>query len=282
MVGPVLEYAVTDTEYLNPMEVPQSEKIYSEGYGLKAGYFFGKKNSSLYPYIELSYLLDATNGSRIVVRHNSMYKRGIMTHGYHDSAISYRGPLSFELYSNTFECPGENCTHGWVTDRGGTWIVTNNTVTANNGGSWGWNNTWGLVFEYYHLCRNRCNSSVNHWAGDVSCMAYPCPDQPGRVGTTYAPAYIWNNVFPTADFVSTYSSFPCDDAINIESSPLSTGNCNDGIDVEAGYIRENRDYFLSAHPSWTPYIYPHPLRQETAVIDTAPPKKPSGFRIRSR
>ena len=215
-------------------------------------------------------VLDAQNGSRVVFRYNTVYQKGICSHGYHDTA-SYRGPLLMEFYNNTWDTE-ETVTHGLYSMRGGQWIIHDETITETGAGHWGPAGEIGGEMYYYGLCRGTCGG----YDGEaVRCTSYPCIDQPGYVGTTQAPIYIWDNTFPVG-FLGVPNAFGCNDGQNCATTPTADDTCTGGTNVWPCFIQENRDYYLSAMVGYAPYYYPHPLRDPIAPTIPSFTVDPSG------
>lgn len=245
------------------------------GIGTANAVFAEDNTSNSTSYHQVAFL-ENEYGGRAVVRNNTVYDRGINTHGYHDlEGSNTRGSVFTELYDNYFECKTEVCSHGWTTIRGGAFYIWNNTVVEHSGKEWSmWLDGRGINIHYYGLCRKRCGTTAD---GSGECLTYPCSDQPGYYGTVPAPMYIWNNTFP-ANFFNFYN-VGCDDGINCATTPSSAQQCSGGSDLQRCFIREGRDYFLSAPSNYTPYAYPHPLTLSGSG-DTTPPSAPSGLSVR--
>lgn len=187
-----------------------------------------------------------------------------------------------ELYNNTADCSRTDGCYYWATIRGGQAIVTNNTITE-TGQTW---SSTPVMITYYRLGHGMAvDYCVSTDWNVVRCTSYPCEDQPGYVGTTQYPQYIWGNTF-TPKFgnpfykVQTWSGI--NDGQNCAIAPTAinaSGQCNAGSAIGACFVAINRDYYLSAKPGYTPYAYPHPLAVGTPPPDTTPPEPPSGVVI---
>ena len=80
------------------------------------------------------------------------------------------------------------------------------------------------------------------------------------------PAYIWGN-----------SSQPL---ANTDLSDYGGTDCSNP-DSSANYIVLNRDYFngSTAKPGYTPYTYPHPLTNQSAIGGGSAPAPPTGLQV---
>jgi hypothetical protein len=162
----------------------------------------------------------------------------------------YNNTFSFNLRGNNFP--------SLLGARGGVGVVYNNTATITNGSI----DTFadltyyraGQPFDPWGQCNN---SSV--WDENSNATGYRCLDQPG-VGQGLLlsnfialplgwprqasdPTYAWNN------------------KVN--------GSVSNMVSNVPSVIVAARDFFNSARPGYTPYIYPHPL-----VTPTASPSSP--------
>ncbi len=97
-----------------------------------------------------------------------------------------------------------------------------------------------IYLTNYRSWKTNCSTG-----GIVS--AYPAPDQINNL-------YIWGNIYNEQPLTS----------VTIASSGYAFD-----------HIQEDRDYY-SERPSYTPYVYPHPL---TGGADTTSPSPPSNLRI---
>ncbi|MBR9677354.1 PGF-pre-PGF domain-containing protein [Candidatus Woesearchaeota archaeon] len=205
--------------------------------------------------------LEVWDAARIIARHNTFQNTWISTHGYEDVGANYRGPILLEYYENIADC--DSSCYAAIKYRGGTGAIFNNTWTETGSGSWSGGSDHGINLVYYGLNNagdNACGSTSHSWT--TRCLTYPCIDQPGYVGTTQNPVYIWNNVQPS-NFVNVYNLFAGDDGYDCNTVPKVYNNaaqCSAGIDSNVCFIQEGRDYYLSQKPGYTPYTYPHPLR----------------------
>jgi hypothetical protein len=259
------EFVSTTGQYLG-IEGDPNAATRAIGLGGANAVFIEDNTFSADPYPE-SGVLDAKNGSRLVFRYNTVFQQGISTHGWKDDSLANdRGPVFNEFYNNTFDTE-ENASHGWFALRGGQAIIKDNVVTETGGGQWGatGTNTDGLQMMYYGLCRDTCGNEDPQTGTIVRCTAWPCVDQPGYVNTTVAPIYISGNTFPP-DFIHVRDQgASCNDGFNCATSPTSDDTCTGGTEVSSCYIQEDREYYLSSHPTWEAYTYPNPLNDVTVV-----------------
>jgi hypothetical protein len=171
-------------------------------------------------------------GARVVFRYNHVEDMDFDAHG-HCSNYSAR---HYEVYGNTWEYTAD-WSHGqWMFLRGGTGIITGNTMTNTAETSDGIVLTQYKVDDPYSNCFGGCCGT---YPGD-----YPCDYQIGRGQNQGSePLYVWNN---TSDGV-TKSPWVRD---------LGGSNC--GSEDTSDWIASSRDYYASAHPTWVAYGT-HPL-----------------------
>ncbi len=187
-------------------------------------------------------------GGRYVFRYNTASDGDIDAHGYCGNPAG--GTRHYEIYNNTFSATMGR-TYGFYL-RGGTGVVYNNTI--NNAGDL--NIVYALTV--HRIQRSTCGFSI-------CCCVYPCDQQIGRGlnEDTLDPLYIWNN---TIDGVPVIAELALKDFA--PDGCAAGGECGVAQN-QADYIQENRDYYLSARPGYTPYTYPHPLNsgEIVTVID---------------
>lgn len=205
--------------------------------------------------------IDAFNSAKYVFRHNTVTNNYVGHHGC-DSG-NYRSTYACEIYNNAF-----TINRNWpycMQSRGGAGLFHNNTCDS-NGGSY----TSTVALEAFRSRPDlfppgffggwgECSGS-NPNDGNTEATGYPCLDQPGRTGPTaflqdhstqvLSPVYAWNNT---------------KNGVSAGVSPTNYGNV----------IRENRDYYNSSKPGYTPYTYPHPL---TGASPGAP-NSPTNLRV---
>ena len=191
------------------------------------------------------YVCDANSNSRVVVRFNTI--TGPMKVDGHGKASNYppRGVRHMEVYNNTW-----TSTHNYwaaIEMRGGTGRVFNNSIESPN--------AWVLLVEY---------GSVSQWPNfNSTCQCpedYPIDDQIGvgmdpKVGGS-APMYLWNN---------TKGGSP----LTLSWKPTTNCTSTCGEFSMTDIIQEGRDYFISdtkpaAMSEYTPFPYPHPMRNPSS------------------
>jgi len=221
-------------------------------------------------------------GGRLVFRYNFMDNAGFGTHG---ADTSNYGQRYFEYYNNVGIFVGYsdgfstfNMADGWVFNRGGTFVMFDNTLAQIAGGSDIGPTRADAQMTVMNLQRNAGPDPC--WGQGTSGGAdYHAPRQQGYgfvTGTgkspngtgsstdsiTYVgdlePSYIWNN-----------SRVPLTNVYITDYGSSSGDSCTGQTDTSANYIVLNRDYYngTTAKPGYTPYTYPHPL----AGGNVAPP-----------
>ncbi|MGB6546644.1 MAG: hypothetical protein WBE97_13580 [Candidatus Acidiferrales bacterium] len=216
---------------------------------------------------------DADDNARVVFRHDTWINS---TGGVGHGPTSTYGTRQIELYNNTFEWTNSNISadrYFWF--RGGTAVITNNSVQALNSAC-----TGGPSFQF--IVEDATRSSIHN-----CCTVYGCFHQPGTGangvgGSTFQgsisappdpfaisdPIYIWNNTGTGQANISQMVGL---------TDEIGSG-CSSG-DTTATFFQRNRDYFVDvtsssssgAKPGWVPYTYPHPLDTGTASAGTPVP-----------
>lgn len=249
---------------------------------------------------------DGANGSRSVIRYNTITDTYIGQHGFDNSN---RAPSLIEAYNNTIIMTGDDSANrggnSRIHSRGGTWIVYNNTITLTGGRLW--DVPIGIAYYRsasscsYSWCvdtcggtqRRACFGSVVHrgvlCTDDANCggsagqynycqyidghensTGWPCRDQTGVMNThtttTYSNTYQLAH-YPSLFWNNTYNGSYIAPAISVASSSAST------------HIQNNRDYCHHATTmpascggiatTYTPLVYPHPL--VSGATDTTDP-----------
>jgi hypothetical protein len=200
--------------------------------------------------------IEAIQGGKYVARYNvfdvnrdngGIQTEAVEAHGFCFCQSIGHGTRGGEIYSNTFKGTEHSNT---IYLRGGTWLVYDNVWLNAPSGDF-------IQLKEYRAssscdqCDNSCPSDPT-WANCVnSAGAYPMAEQ-------IAGTYVWNNLYQGVSRVP---------AVN------PTG-------VQRLYIQAGRDYFVSAAKpgalsSYTPYTYPHPLRN----IGVTPPNPPQNLSI---
>jgi hypothetical protein len=187
--------------------------------------------------------VDTSDFSRIVVRYNDFLNSGTNSHG----PDTNNGTRHWEFYGNTFKLAystqfGPNL-QAWISLRGGTGVIFNNTWDLLNP------NGYGTRTEMYLTLFRIKNMAGPCWGG-----TYPMSRQLGRAfnGTTQItePFHIWNN--GARSDTRPWTRIVYEGAVAC-TSPPAPQNVLD-------YVVQNRDGVLNtAKPGYAPYIYPHPL-----------------------
>jgi len=206
---------------------------------------------------------DMDDNARVAIRHTTFINTsGALIHG----PTSTYGGRSVEFYNDTFTYSNTNRSlQRWYWGRGGTAVITNNSVDADTGGCYGPRASWVFIVE-------SATRSTSHGC----CTSYACFHQPGSgsdgtSGHTFLstsqtpydsyqqsdPVYIWNNTGTGQGNLGL-------------NDDTSMGCSSPGADTAAFFV-QNRDYFLDttssptsgAKPGWAPYPYPHPLHTGT-------------------
>ncbi len=209
-------------------------------------------------------LFDGDEGARVVVRHNIFNNVKVGTNHGNEDTEGNRGMMLAEIYGNEYTADGVTYAIGcsW---RSGVLLFYDNEFKAENGGGW----TKHLLFKPYNACPASApvgcaDRSTNH--EDPRDLTYPLQDQPGR-GTNQRlePVHIWGNGALTIDNFD----YGCDDCTGSGGTRTATNNCDDESDCVDTYIELNYDYYYSADATaqklYTPYQYPHPLRDFVAT-----------------
>jgi hypothetical protein len=244
-------------------------------------------------YVEDCSFYDATDScsnsddnARTVFRYCTFQDAMLMTHGQDTSPIGVR---HWEVYNNAFLFNSSGtgpsgCTYpinmqDWLTIRGGTGIVTGNSMDDIPGKT-------GVQLDVYSI-----NEGFNDGAGGTACsLEYPAPRQtgwgwsssstayfgkveagsnpqllldgkspgaflPDGTGATLDPVYIWNN-----------TGGETTDPNYVAANQFTPDNCGNGEQIST-FLQQNRDYHVNtARPGWAPYTYPHPLHKQFALV----------------
>jgi hypothetical protein len=210
---------------------------------------------------------DCGNGGRYVFRHNTV--SGIMA-GNHGMESKPRSCMQMEIYDNTF-LPSSHNVYVAIHSRGGSAVIFNNTITGNYQLDIGITNYRSCCYAGaactpspdppYGTC-NGDDPLDGNTPPKSTYKGWPCKDQIGR-GTSQAshPLYVWNNTKNgSAADVTVYNNW----AGCIDPQP-------------SDHIKENRDYFMTPKPDYTPYTYPHPLTTGICPEDAATIQGEDGY-----
>lgn len=214
--------------------------------------------------------IDCDDGVRLVFRHNILNDSTFICHGADTSAYGVRHA---EIYDNTFNFHSSGTwtfsgvtgsyplnLNAFVDLRGGTMLLTGNTMPAISSQVWGAKPTAKLHIE--QIDRNS--------GPDACCPAgYACFHQVGRgQNNTLEPTYIWGN-----------SGTGTPGSPSVENSGYGQCTTNSNYNNPGFYVQLNRDYYSgTAKPGWARYPYPHPLTQGTGT-SAAPPAPPTKLQL---
>jgi hypothetical protein len=172
------------------------------------------------------------------------------SHGF----CAIHGTREWEISNNRWINDTGNNLWAMMHMRGGTGVIFGNSLSGSNV-------TYGIYWNEYRVSTTQCGGSlpfnvpgygtVTTGSQCPSTERYPCAQQIGRGQNNSAdPVYVWNNTgLPRMEWDSGVSS----------------------------YVVQNRDYFMSAKPGYTPYPYPHPLTVGDGTTDA--PEPPTNVRI---
>jgi hypothetical protein len=193
--------------------------------------------------------IDTDDGCRIVLRYNTWENSEILSHGRDTSPVGNR---HWEVYNNTFRCTSQQNIGRFIFARGGTGVVTDNTIDDIT-------STCALSASQYPIVMSIW--ILRQAAAGCYPGPYPAPHQYGWGWTSgdinsqsLEPAYYWNNVRPTG--LPVLEPFVNDFAPN---------QCGASAPSSIDYIQFNREYYLGPKPGYTKYQYPHPLASSTPV-----------------
>ena len=214
--------------------------------------------------------VDVDDDARLVLRYNTIKNSGTLTHGVDTSGIM--GGRLIDYDHNTFSkdltilpapCSCYVNMNSFIGIRGGTVQIHDNVIPDLNDACWG--DKPEITFWVEELRRN--NGSYPCWAGGYPAPhntgwgwitgtgnSYTLPSPPGGTGTQdLEPIYIWNNTGAGA-----YNSPSVLD--------YAPSECGASPPSATTYIVSGREYYPNtAKPGYSPYTYPHPLRNETVA-----------------
>jgi hypothetical protein len=207
-------------------------------------------------------ITDCDDGCRMVVRHNTFSESGgFNSHGWDTSP---QGLRHFEIYSNQFSFPDKTCTNGqhslsninqyiWI--RGGSGVVYNNSFEDLSSTCWGNKTEVKLSIRGAEDARPQ---------GSCSSVSYAVPHQLGQSNNGTSdfrdPIYFWGNSGTMAINGGWGWGNPC------------------GLDWNT-FWQWGRDGINtgSPRPSYSAYVYPHPLASGGGSSGTGSPTPPSGL-----
>jgi len=173
-------------------------------------------------------------GSRYVIRHNDFHWFSYDPIDAHDDyeGPTSRGSFTWEVYNNKFYT-NTNTPDRLIHMRGGQGVIWGNYVQ--------YNAAFFIYLTSYMICWGQCSY------GESSCN--------DMINHTY----VWGNKRNCGS--------------NMESCPSGTAwvTTDDCWETERDPLVVGRDYYNTQMPGYTPYTYPHPLRN-SAVSTPQPPK----------
>ena len=203
-------------------------------------------------------------GGRSVVRYNTFVSNAtapdggapdfIEGHGLCICATNGCGVRAVEVYRNTMQGSAVN---RYFQVRGGSWLIYDNTFSS------AWNRAYAspiMLMEY----RAGSSQMYNQCLTSATC---PCTS-PWYPSVTDGSKYpLAQQIFGTYAWGNLYQGVNRDPAV-------------DPAGVQPLYIQQGRDYFTStskpaALSSYTPFIYPHPLRNAS----NPPPSPPQSLAV---
>lgn len=198
--------------------------------------------------------MDGWNGHRVVVRYNKLNNVKLANHGT-ESGGRYRSARQFEYYNNSWTWNMQGSSYpSAIAIRGGTGVIYNNTASVVNGtlksfvdyqyyragSSY---SPWGQCPSVWDLNATRCLDQTGVGQG-ILLSSFSNPSPVGWPNQVSDPAYDWNN------FVN--------------------GKVSNAVSNVPSVVQENRDFFHSAKPGYTPFVYPHPLTTGSSASGIKP------------
>ena len=231
-----------DDSFIQPKHDQDPEKSWSSPDTLGAHDAAGKLNH----YVEANTFyggtnqgIDADDSTRVVYRYNELTYSSFNTHGWATSPVGVR---HFEVYKNKFQHPGGSepiANQNWaIWIRGGTGVIFENSFDDIAGSHWGQKDEIRLTIRGAEDARPQ---------GACSSVSYPVPHQIGQSHdgskSVTEPLYLWGNTGTTTVSAGWNWGNPC------------------GLTF-ADFFKWGRDAMNdgTSKPGYTPYVYPHPLR----------------------
>jgi hypothetical protein len=241
--------------------------------------------------------LDMYNGGRVVVRNCVINNTSLGCHGL-DSG-SYRSPISWEIYNNTFNSTGVPGLPQNLVFRGGTGVVYNNTCTRT-----GTTPSTAIQVSCYRATGTTIFKGYKPWGfvggdgtgvngypynsydGNTDSFGYPALDQIGACPRTdplntsavkpgvkstqgHQAAYQWNNTMSTNGGSPSPMRWLIQDYFFL-NNPTNTASTHPNT---TDLIKLGRDVIdATPMPGYTPLVYPHPLIH-------AAPASPADLRV---
>ncbi len=233
--------------------------------------------------------IDTNCSGRYVARYNVFKNQYI---GGHSSCNNIcPGSLKQEVYNNWVwmetgytDCGGTCGLYQGSALGAGTGIYANNVFEG-----YIQNSAWMAFWNDRSAAGAGCQSQWSSVCDGTAAMdqnqtptgtyeGYACRTQPGLgAGTfpTFMPIYIWGNhgcfntvTTPTVDCKTNPKT--CYEQAYANCTTNVTDITKRGARFSSKHFLQNRDYYLSSSPTWSPYTYPHPLTLASGG-DTTPP-----------
>lgn len=260
---------------------------------------------NVFDYVTDNACIEAQHGGSYVARYNTATDCYFNTHGQQD--LMYRGTRKWEFYRNTF-VGTESAWRYPIRGRSGTGVAFDNTVSGTWGG--GTAILLDEPRASASTNPNGICNGANDVDGNEDAYGYPCRDQVGTGGDvslwtalnehpaqTKTPAYAWSNtanflvygaasanvIVANRDFFNGTAGFDGTAGVGVGPLAARPETCTAGVaywatDQGTWNTKEGEDqgvlYKCTSTDTWevyyTPYTYPHPLREDAGTDETAP------------
>jgi len=249
-------------------------------------------------------VIDSQYGGSFVFRFNTVTNAHLEVHAPGGGNTPARGGRYWEIYGNSMSHPSSAWDRA-IFIRGGTGVIFNNEITD---AGFERNN---IDLDIHNQRNDTCNgsSSADGNLGSKDNAGWPCRDQIGRATDSFLwqsggsvpsqksePAYFWGNAgFDSAQIYSGDGSYivqgrdyyedddihmksgvwadrpeTCDEGDGYWATDLGEWNSNNAGNDGALYICNDSNRFVLYY---TPYTYPHPLRQTSGGLEQLQPPK---------
>jgi len=216
--------------------------------------------------------VDSAYGARIVFRHNSVVGGGLLMHPV---SSDHPGTIKYEIYNNSFSGAAYTGWFAFQVQAGGTGVIFNNQWT-NFGTYYNQNLSLRECRSTSGGCGGNCSSGSpllycdggHTWDGNVEASGWPCFGQvgrsPGPLGAGNGDTPIWGESDPVyawrngADAACAEDSGTCTNVTNLVSDACPDDYVRSEVhsNGEVDFVNNGS----TAKPGYTPYTYPHPLR----------------------